>query len=104
MEANDLNDWFGCAEEWCTRLHFRTASFCNERSGHYDAFDQGISFFLPNMTWIQPPGYVHAIIASTWQPNGLEASPRVAYNSPNETVGASAQASDDGKTVVVRIT
>jgi hypothetical protein len=22
-------------------------------SGHYDAFDQGISFFLPNMTWIR---------------------------------------------------
>ena len=41
------------------RLKFRTASFCNERSGHFDAFDQGISFFLPNMTWIQPPGYVH---------------------------------------------
>ena len=21
--------------------------------------DQGLVFFLPNMTWIQPPGYVH---------------------------------------------
>ena len=58
MEANDLNDWFNCADPWCTRLHFRTASFCTERSGHFDAFDQGISFFLPNMTWLQPPGYV----------------------------------------------
>jgi hypothetical protein len=59
------------------------------------------------MTWIQPPGYVHSMIASTWQPNGLEVTPRVPYSNtppPNETVGASAQASDDGKTVVVRIT
>ena len=45
-EATDLNDWMNCWEAQCTRLHFRTASFCNERSGHFDAFDQGISFFL----------------------------------------------------------
>ena len=45
-EATDLNDWFNCGEEECSRLHFRTASFCDERSGHFDAFDQGISFFL----------------------------------------------------------
>jgi hypothetical protein len=42
--------------EESSRLKFRTASFCTERSGHYDAFDQGIAFFLPNMTWLQPPG------------------------------------------------
>ena len=29
-EATDLNDWFNCWETQCTRLHFRTASFCNE--------------------------------------------------------------------------
>ena len=57
-EAADLNAWFNCDEAsggtgFCQRLKFRTASFCNERSGHFDAFDQGISFFLPNMTWIQ---------------------------------------------------
>jgi alpha-L-arabinofuranosidase len=53
----------------------------------------------------------HSMIASTWQPNGLEVSPRIPYsNTPapnnNETLslGASAQASDDGKTIVVRIT
>ena len=47
------------------------------------------------------------MIASTWQPNGLEVSPRIPYSNtpPNETLlGASAQASDDGKTIVVRIT
>ena len=30
-----------------------TASFCHGRAGHYDMFDQAISFFLPNMTWLQ---------------------------------------------------
>jgi hypothetical protein len=56
QEANDLNDWLTEAIPSTTgnpysRLKFRTASFCTERSGHFDAFDQGISFFLPNMTW-----------------------------------------------------
>lgn len=47
------------------------------------------------------------MIASTWQPNGVEVTPRIPYSDhppPNATVGASAQASDDGKTIVVRIT
>ena len=52
-----------------SRLKFRTASFCTERSGHFDGFDQGVSFFLPNMTWLQPPGYVHQMIKDSWQPN-----------------------------------
>eukprot|EP00729_Bicosta_minor_P005274 gene5274-28010_t len=46
-EAADLNDWFSCSAPWCSRLKFRTASFCNERSGHFDMF------------------------TDTWQPNGL---------------------------------
>ena len=57
-EGADLNEWFNCGDEWCSRLKFRAASFCTERSGHYDMCDQGISFFLPNMTWLQPPGHV----------------------------------------------
>ena len=40
-EADDLNAWFNCFEvdgtgAFCKRLKFRTASFCNERSGHFD--------------------------------------------------------------------
>ncbi len=49
-ESADLQDWFNVREPVLHRLRARTASFCAERSGHYDAFDQGISFFLPNMT------------------------------------------------------
>ena len=97
MEASDLMDWFNAADI-ADRLVFRTASFCTERSGHYDAFDQGISFFLPNMTWIQPPGFVHKMIHDTWQPNGVNATVQSGAG-----VSASAQKSEDGKVLVVRL-
>ena len=53
-EAADLNSWQNCHQvdgtgEFCERLLLRTASFCSGRSGHFDAYDQGMSFFLPNM-------------------------------------------------------
>ena len=54
-EAADLNDWFNAADV-ADRLHFRAASFCMGDSTDFDSWDQGISFFLPNMTWLQPPG------------------------------------------------
>merc|ERR1712000_557880 len=102
MEANDLNDWLNryiksTTGEDSSRLKFRTASFCMERSGHFDAFDQGISFFLPNMTWLQPPGHVHAMIKDTWQPNNLDS---VQLAGATSGQSASAQRSADGKTVV----
>ena len=89
QESADLQEWFnfGAAPgEQPERLIARTASFCAERSGHYDAFDQGISFFLPNMTWLQPPGYVHAMITATWQPNALpiQAGPVSSFPQPRE--------------------
>merc|ERR1712060_802418 len=64
-------------------------------SNDFDAWDQGISFFLPNGTWLQPPGYVHKMIAETWQPNALKID-------ANSSTTASAQKSDDGKTLVLR--
>ena len=99
-EGTDLNDWFNCAAPWCSRVHFRTASFCTGRSGHYDNFDQAMAFFLPNMTWLQPPGYVHQMVNQTFQPNGLS----LTLNDTSSSSTASAQASDDGSTVVVRLT
>jgi len=72
-EAADLNAWFS-EVELAPRLHVRTASFCTERAGHFDGWDQGISFFLPNMTWLQPPGYVHQMIARTWLPRAVSAT------------------------------
>lgn len=45
MEAADLQTWFNFGQkkgEIPSRLIARTASFCTERSGHFDAYDQGI--------------------------------------------------------------
>jgi len=107
-EASDLNDWLNkylpsTTGDKRSRLLFRSASFCTERSGHFDAWDQGISFFLPNMTWLQPPGYVHQMISDTWQPLALN----VTLN-PNTDPGyrakysVSAAKSEDGSKLVVR--
>ena len=63
QEAADLNTFFNAPESLQKRVLVRTASFCTERSGHFDNFDQGIMFYLPNQTWLQPPGHVHAMIA-----------------------------------------
>merc|ERR1719198_1318094 len=75
-EAADLNEFFNqyvppTSADEIGRIKARTASFCTERSGHYDAFDQGITFFLPNGSWIQPPGYVHKMIHDTWLPDAV---------------------------------
>lgn len=64
-EAADLNKFFNKGDP---RMLARTASFCHGRAGHFDEFDQAISFFLPNMTWLQPPAHVHAMITESWQP------------------------------------
>ena len=56
-EASDLNDWFNSdlvnADPAKARLHFRAASFCMGDATDFDSWDQGISFFLPNATWLQ---------------------------------------------------
>lgn len=96
MEASDLQAWFNVSAALQARLRARAASFCLERSGHYDAFDQGIAFFLPNMTWLQPPGWVHAMITHSWQPNA------VAAWGTGDVLG-SAQLSDDGKSMTVQL-
>jgi hypothetical protein len=45
-----------------------------ERSGFQEAGanDQGMIFFLPNMTWGQPPWYARKMIADTWQPLAVQ--------------------------------
>jgi hypothetical protein len=65
-EAADLIAWMNAPAETAARLFGRTASFCSGTSNAFDSWDQGISFFLPNMTWFQPPGYVHVMLAQTW--------------------------------------
>ena len=119
QEAADLNAFFSAPVEIQSRLLVRTASFCTERSGHLDAFDQVISFFLPNASWLQPPGHVHAMIARTVQDNArnvtVSSSSSSSSSSPsssssggewteaNGPLSVSAQSSDEDDAFVVRI-
>lgn len=93
-EAADLNAFFSqfipaTSGDSIGRIKVRTASFCTERSGHYDAFDQGITFFLPNGSWIQPPGYVHKMIYDTWLPDAVAVD-------TTHSLSCSAQRAKDG--------
>jgi len=100
QESADLMDWFNTVSPVEPRLRGRAASFCMERSGHYDNFDQGITFFLPNMTWIQPPGYVHSMITQTWADQGLG----VTWDTTqNKAYAVSAQKTTDNSKLYVRV-
>ena len=51
---------------------------------------------MQNMSWIQPPGYVHQMIHQTWLPFALDVD-AVGGTAPNATLSASAQISEDGR-------
>jgi len=77
MEAGDLASLDRDAPR--LRIDSRTASFCSEKSGHVDLWekghgDQGLVFFTQNVTWLQPPAWVHSMVAKTWQPNQLNST------------------------------
>jgi hypothetical protein len=65
LEAADLNTWLSTPAAVAGRLVARTASFCNSAASNFDGFDQAISFFGGGATWLQPPGWVHAMNAAT---------------------------------------
>ena len=73
-EAIDLNQFFNyqppsTSGDSTPRLKGRMASFCMGRSGHLESvWDQGIAFFSADDIWLQPPGWVHAMISAAWQP------------------------------------
>jgi hypothetical protein len=100
QEAADLITWFSQPANVSSRLIARTASFCIQRSGQMrDQWDQGLSFFLPNMTWLQPPGVTHQLFSKHWSPNAL----RVATTGGGGYVTAASQITADRSTVVVEI-
>ena len=68
------------------------------RSSQFDGFDQGLTFFLPNQTWLQPPGYVHTMINDNWQPNGVQVVGLV-----GTVYSASAQVSDDRRSLTIQV-
>jgi hypothetical protein len=121
-EAVDLITYDTAPPDVYARVVLRAISFCNERSGHMTRYDQGASFWLPNMTWLQPPGWVHAMNApargavvlpvSPPPPNpfaarGAAAAAAAAAGGSQpmmpSSVTYSASASADGTTVFVRI-
>ncbi len=68
-------------------------------------FSQGLAFFVPNMTWLQPGGHVHAMISQSWQPLAVNFS--ISSGCPtslNVSAGdLSVAASQDGSSASVRI-
>eukprot|EP00951_Prasinocladus_malaysianus_P036043 scaffold376160_cov45-Prasinocladus_malaysianus.AAC.1 len=99
-EAADLLEWMNAPPDLARRLYARTASFCSGTLNNFDAWDQGLSFFMPNMTWLQPPGLVHKGIASSWAPTTLELS---AEPSDAQGLTFSAQHDDNRKLLIVRM-
>jgi hypothetical protein len=103
-EGYDLNMF---ANEGNPRLKGRAASFCMQRSGYQEGGlnDQGLIFFLPNMTWGQPPFYAHKMIADTLQPNAVTWSMTSSddYNATNLNGIVSSQVSDAGTELTVRL-
>jgi hypothetical protein len=97
--AQDINEWLAATPPFSDRLVARTESFIGGRSGHFDAFDQSLAFFLPNQTWLQPPGWVHAMIASTWGDMGLP----ITYTTPAGAGGLSVTAQRSSATGAVHL-
>ena len=96
QEAADLIDFFSADTATTDRIYARTASFCTGSSNNFDQWDQGISFFLPNMTWLQPPGHTHVMIKDTWAEVSLASS----FDGP--AFPFVAQRTQDGRTLVLR--
>ena len=98
-EAADLIDYFTADAAITSRIYARTASFCTGMGSHFDSFNQAMAFFLPNATWLQPPGHVHAMIAATW----AETSLLSIFDVGSGVVPFAAQRTADGKTLVLRV-
>lgn len=112
-EAQELLLFFGYNEA-PDRLLGRAASFCMERAGYNSGGwnDQGLIFFLPNMTWFQPPAFVHRMINDAWRPHALavnRSTPALpcgeyyAGYTPGPCVSVASQASDDGLSITVQL-
>lgn len=102
-EAADLQDWFNMNASLQSRMRARTASFCTERSGHFDGFDQGLIFFLPNTTWVQPPGWTHAMIHSVLSQARSALKVSVSQAGPPGVLTASSQLSDDSACIFIQL-
>jgi len=59
-------------------------------------------FFLPNMTWIQPPGYIHSMITQTWADQALTVTWKSNLGTTATPYAVSAQKLKDNSKLYVR--
>lgn len=102
-ESTDLvRNWFNVSAPLQPRLLGRSTSFCSERSGHFEhpPWDQGHIYVLPNMTWLQPGAWVHAMIAQAW---AAAMVPFELQGGNATALSVAAQRSDDGARLVLQL-
>jgi hypothetical protein len=82
------------------RLQVTTSANCLQPDGENDnGWDQGLLFLNPSQVWLQPPGYVTQMYSTTHQPQQVWAS----VTDTNNDFDVSAQSSQDGKTLVLKV-
>jgi hypothetical protein len=82
------------------RLPITCSANCLQPDGQNDnSWDQGLLFLNPSQVWLQPPGYVTQIYSHNYQPVEV----RSTVTDPNKNLDASAQLSEDGKTLVLKV-
>lgn len=82
------------------RLQVTTSANCLQPDGENDnGWDQGLLFLDPSQVWLQPPGYVTQMYSTGHQPQQVLAS----VVDTNNDFDVSAQCSQDGSTVVLKI-
>lgn len=82
------------------RMPIATAANCLQPDGQNDnGWDQGLLFLNPSQVWLQPPGYVTRMIASTYQPRLV---PSVVEGGEGQ-LDVSARRSEDGKILVLQV-
>jgi hypothetical protein len=82
------------------RLPIVCSANCLQPDGQNDNdWDQGLLFLNPEKVWLQPPGFVTQMLSRSFQPVHLTAK---VENSAG-ALKATAQASDDRKTLVLRV-
>ena len=97
LEAADLNTWLNAPAAVASRLVARAASFCNSAASNFDGVDPAISFFAGGDTWLQPPGWVHAMNAAT------RADQALAVTGDAGGLSVSAQRTAEGDHLYVRL-
>jgi alpha-L-arabinofuranosidase len=82
------------------RLPITCSANCLQPDGQNDnGWDQGLLFLDPAQVWLQPPGYVTKMYSENYQPLEVRSS----VSDLNNDLDVSAQLSQDGKTLVLKV-